>query len=207
MSAIDVYDLKKKKTAEIELNKDVFGVPIKSHVLHQVVVSQLAKKRAGSASTKTRSLVKGSTTKLWRQKGTGRARAGASTSPTRRGGGVVFGPTPRKYTLKVPKKARKAALRMALTDKLQNNRLFVLNDFELPAIKTKDFLGVLEAFEVSEALIVTDGQNEKLEKSSRNVQGTKVLRCAGLNVYDILKYEHLFLVRDSIGKIEEALLS
>ena len=207
MAVIDVYDLKKEKTAELELNKDVFGVPIKNHVLHQVVLSQLAGKRAGSASTKTRSLVAGSTTKLWRQKGTGRARAGASTSPTRRGGGIVFGPTPRTYTLKVPKKVRKAALRMALTDKLQNNRLFILNDFELPAIKTKDFVDVLQAFEISEALIVTEGHNENLEKSSRNVQGAKVLRRAGLNVYDILKYENLFLVRDSVGKIEEALLS
>jgi large subunit ribosomal protein L4 len=207
MAVVDVYDLKKEKTAELELNKDVFGVPIKNHVLHQVVLSQLAEKRVGSASTKTRSFVTGSTTKLWRQKGTGRARAGASTSPTRRGGGIVFGPTPRAYTLKVPKKVRKAALRMALTDKLQNNRLFVLNDFELPTIKTKDFVEVLRAFEISEALIVTEGCNKNLEKSSRNVQGAKVLRCEGLNVYDILKYENLFLVRDSIGKIEEALLS
>jgi len=207
MSVIDVYDLRKEKTAEMELNKDVFGVPIKNHVLHQVVISQLSRKRAGTASTKTRSIVKGSTRKLYRQKGTGRARAGASTSPTRRGGGIVFGPEPRNFNLKVPKKVRKAALRMALTDKLQNNRLYVLNDFDLPAIKTKNFVDVLEAFEVSEALIVTEGENENLEKSSRNVQGTKVLRCSGLNVYDILKYEHLFLVRDSVGKIEEALLS
>jgi large subunit ribosomal protein L4 len=194
MAVIDVYNLQKEKISQVELREDVFGISPKKHMLHQVVVSQLANRRVGSASTKTRSEVNRSGRKLWRQKGTGRARVGTASSPTRRGGGVIFGPSPRQYGHKVPKKVRKIALRMALTDKLQREHLFVLSE-------------VMKTFEVRKALIITEGENENLERSSRNVTWVKVMRYQGLNVYDILNHEHLFLVQSAIPKIEEALVS
>ncbi len=207
MTVVDVYSLEREKISEVELNDGIFGVPIKIDVLHGVVVSQLNNRRAGSAATKTRSEVKFSGRKLWRQKGSGRARAGAASSPTRKGGGVTFGPTPHEYYHKVHKKVRKAALRMALTDKVQSDQLIVVNDFSLPQIKTKNFVGVINNFEVKKALIVTKDKLVNLEKSSKNVPWVKVIRYQGLNVYDVLKYEHLFLEESAIGKIEEALIS
>jgi len=207
MTTVDVYNLQKEKISDLELNDNIFNVPVKKHVLHQVVLDQLAGRRSGSAATKGRSEVKSSGAKLWRQKGTGRARAGVASSPTRRGGGVAFGPSPRDYTHRTPKKVRKAAVRMALTDKVQNQQLYVLEDFNLPEIKTKDFVQVMDAFEVKKALIVTDDKNETLEKSSRNVPWIKVMRYEGLNVYDILKFDYLFVVKPAIGKIEEALVA
>ncbi|MFH1350368.1 MAG: 50S ribosomal protein L4 [Pseudomonadota bacterium] len=207
MTVVDVYNLQGEKTSQMELNREVFDVPIKKHVLHQVVVSQLNNRRSGSASTKGRSEVKGSGRKLWRQKGTGRARVGAASSPTRRGGGITFGPTPRKYHQSVPKKIRKAALRMALTDKNQSKQFFVVSDFDLEGIKTKRFIDVMKNFDVNKALIVTEEKNENLEKSSKNVPWVKVLRYQGLNVYDILRYDHLFMVQSAITKVEEALIS
>lgn len=207
MTLIDVYNLQKEKVSEIELKDEVFSVPVKDHVLHEVVLAQLNKRRAGTAATKSRSAVSGSTRKLYRQKGTGRARAGSASSPTRRGGGVAFGPQPRNYAQKVAKKVRKAALRMALSGKLQESQLFVVEGFDLSEIKTKEFVGVMKNFDVGKALIVTADKNENLEKSSRNVPWVKVLRCEGLNVLDLLKYDHLFLERPAIDRIEEALIS
>ena len=205
MTVLDVYNLKKEKVSEVELREDVFSVPIKKHVLHQVVVAQLAGRRSGTAAAKNRAAVKASGAKLWRQKGTGRARAGKASSPTRRGGGVAFGPSPRKYDQKVPKKVKKAALRMALSDKVLCEQLFVIDDFALPEIKTKRFVEVINQFDVRKALIVTHDKSENLEKSSKNVQKVKVMRHEGLNVYDVLKYDHLFLERVAVEKIEEAL--
>ena len=207
MAIIDVYNLQREKNSQMELNEDIFDVPVKQHVLHQVVVSQLLNKRSGSASTKSRSEVKGSRSKLYRQKGTGRARAGAASSPTRRGGGVAFGPSPHKYVRKVPKKVRKAALCMALTEKFLNDRLIIVSNFNLPEIKTRNFLEVMNNFQVNMALIVTEDKNRNLEKSSRNVPWVKVMRYEGLNVYDVLRYEHLFLVQPAVTKMEEALIS
>jgi large subunit ribosomal protein L4 len=207
MPTIDVYNLQKEKDSEMEIKGDVFDVPIKKHVLHQVVVGQLLKRRSGTASTKSRSEVIGSRSKMYRQKGTGRARVGAASSPTRRGGGAAFGPSPRSYAHKVPKKVKKAALRMALTDKYQTERLFVVSHFNLPEIKTKGFVEVMKGFEVNKALIVTDERNENLERSSKNVPWVKVMRYEGLNVYDILIHDHLFLVQPAVTKIEEALVS
>ena len=207
MAVIDVYNLEGEKTSQIELDGDIFDVPIKKHVLHQVVVNQLLNRRSRTASTKTRSEVKGSRRKLWRQKGTGRARAGAASSPTRRGGGVAFGPIPSKKRFNVPKKIRKAALRMALTDKVQSNRLVVVSDFYLAEIKTSNFIQVMKNFEVNKALIITEDKNENLEKSSKNVPWVKVMRYQGINVSDILNYDHLFLVQSAIMKVEEALVS
>jgi large subunit ribosomal protein L4 len=207
MAVIDVYNLEKEKTSQMDLNEKIFQVSVKKELLHQVVVSQLANRRAGTSSTKGRSEVSRSGRKLFRQKGTGRARAGDAGSPTRRGGGVIFGPKPRKYISKIPKKMGKIALCMALSDKFQNERLFVLSDFDLPKIQTKDFVKVMKTFDVSKVLIVTEQKNENLEKSSRNVPWVKVMRCEGLNVYDVLNHEHLLLVKSTIPKIEEALLS
>lgn len=206
MAVVDVYNFKGKKTAQMELNEAVFNAPIKAHVIHQVVVSQLSDRRSGSASAKSRSEVRSSGTKLWRQKGTGRARVGQASSPTRRGGGVAFGPSPHKYVRKVPKKVRRSALRMALTDKFQTDRLIVVSGFDLPEIKTRDFVEAMENFKVDRALIVTHEKNEVLEKSSKNVPWVKVMRHEGLNVYDILRHEHLFLDQSAISMIEEALL-
>lgn len=202
---IDVYNINAEKTSQIELNDKIFGVDVKKDILHQVVVSQLSKRRSNSARAKTRSEVKASGNKLYRQKGTGRARAGTFASPTRRGGGVAFGPTSRNYVLKVPKKVKKAAISMALSDKLNSDRLVVIDDFTLPDIKTREFVRVMENFEVKKALIVLDEKNENLEKSSKNVPWVKVMRYQGLNVYDILNHDHLILVKPAIDKIEEAL--
>ncbi len=205
MATIDVYNMEREKTSQVELDEDVFNVEVKPHLLHQVVVSQLLKRRSGTASVKGRSDVKASGSKLWRQKGTGRARVGSAASPSRRGGSVAFGPIPRKYERKVSKKVRKAALRMALSDKLRSDRLVVLEGFDLPEIKTRAFADVMKNFEADKALIVTMGKNETLEKSARNVPRVKVLRCEGLNVYDVLNHEHLFLVKNAVGTIQEVL--
>ena len=206
MTVLHVYNLKNEKISEVELNDEIFDVPIKKHILHQVVIGQLASHRSGTAAAKGRSDVKGSGAKLWRQKGTGRARVGSASSPIRRGGGVAFGPVPYKYVNKVPKKVKKAALRMALTDKVQSDHMIVLDNFELPEIKTKEFVGVMKGFDIKKALIVTQDKSVNLEKSSRNVPWVKVMRYQGLNVYDILKYDHLFLEQSAIGKIQEALV-
>jgi large subunit ribosomal protein L4 len=206
MALVDVYNLQREKTSQMELRDDVFAVPVKRHVLHQVVVSQLLNRRAGNASAKSRSQVNRSGKKLWRQKGTGRARVGDAASPTRRGGGVAFGPVPREYTRKIPKKLGKTATCMALADKLQEEKLVVLDHFNLSELKTKSFVAVMKAFDVRKALIVTEVKNENLEKSSKNVPWVKVMRFEGLNPYDILNHDHLFLVQAAIPKIEEALV-
>jgi large subunit ribosomal protein L4 len=207
MTVLDVYNLQKEKIAEVELKDEIFAVPIKKHVLHQVVVGQLSNRRSGTASSKSRSQVQSSGAKLWRQKGTGRARVGAASSPTRRGGGVVFGPSPRSYAHRVSKKVKKAALRMALTDKVQTNQLVVVDALDLPEIKTRNFVDIMKRFEVKRALIVTQASRGTLDKSSRNVPWVKVMRYQGLNVYDILKYDHLFLEQSVIKTVEEALVS
>ena len=206
MAVIDVYNLQREKTSQMELRDDIFAVPVKKHVLHQVIVSRLLNGRAGNASAKSRSQVHRSGKKLWRQKGTGRARVGDAASPTRRGGGVAFGPAPRDYKRKVPKKLGKIATCMALADKFQEEKLVVLDHFNLSEVKTKSFAAVMKAFDVRKALIVTEAKNEHLEKSSKNVPWVKVMRYEGLNPYDILNYDHLFLVQAAIPKIEEALV-
>jgi len=202
MPAVDVKNIKGKKITTIDLVENIFNVPVKSSVLHEVVTMQLANRRAATASVKHRSDVKGSTRKLFRQKGTGRARRGNIKSPLLRGGGVVFGPDGRRYAFKVPKKVRKLALKMALTSKLQANELIVLDKFDLKQIKTKDVVAFLKGLNLTNALIVTAEKNENLELSSRNVPDIKVLRSEGLNVYDILKYKTLILLEPVIKNIE-----
>lgn len=207
MAVIKVLNSKGEKVSERELADALFNVSSNAAVLHEVVTAQLANRRAGTASTKRRSEVRGSTRKLFRQKGTGRARRGDIKSPLLRGGGVVFGPHPRSFALKVPKKVRKLALKMALSCKLQENELVVLDKFDLTQVKTKEFVNIIKALKVDNALIVTDQKDEMLELSSRNVPNIKVLRSEGLNVYDILKYKNLVLVEPAINDIEGRLLA
>jgi large subunit ribosomal protein L4 len=206
MATVDIINIKGDKVSEAELADDIFNVPVKAPILHQVVKAQLAGRRSGTASVKNRSDITGSQRKLYRQKGTGRARKGNIKSPLLRGGGVVFGPHPRSFAQKVPKKVRKLALKMALTSKLQDRQLLVLDGFDMPEIKTKDFVSAVQSLKADNALIVTVDANRNLELSSRNVPGVKVLRCDGLNVYDILKHDKLVLLQDAIGGIEGRLL-
>ncbi|MBN1931136.1 MAG: 50S ribosomal protein L4 [Desulfobacterales bacterium] len=207
MAVLDVINVKGEKVSQIDLADSIFNVLIKPCVMHEVVTSQIASKRAGSASVKHRSDVKGSGRKLFRQKGTGRARRGDIKSPLLRGGGVVFGPSPKSYAYKVPKKVRKIALKMALSSKLKEDNLIVLDRFELDEIKTKEFMKVIKKLDIKNVLIIIDEKNENLELSSRNVPEVKVLRSEGLNVFDILKYRNLVLIESSVNKIEGRLLA
>jgi large subunit ribosomal protein L4 len=207
MAGMDVLNIKGEKVSQVELVDRIFNVPVKSSILHEVVKMQLAGKRSGTAAVKHRSDIKGSGRKLFRQKGTGRARRGNIKSPLLRGGGVVFGPDPRSYAYKVPKKVRRLALKMALSTKVQGNNLVVLDQFELDQVKTKKFLEVVNTLKLDNVLIVTEQKNENLELSSRNVPDVKVLRSEGLNVYDILKYKKLILLESSLKNIEGRLLA
>jgi len=207
MAAVDVLNCSGEKVSEIDLNETIYNVPVKASVLHEVVKMQLAGKRAGTASAKARSEIRGSGRKLFRQKGTGRARRGNIKSPLLRGGGVTFGPIPKSYAYKVPKKVKKQALKMALSSKLQENGILVLDEFKLDQIKTKAFIEIKEALNVKNALIITEQKNENLELSSRNVPEIKIMRSEGLNVYDILKYKTLVLLEASVKAIEGRLLT
>jgi large subunit ribosomal protein L4 len=206
MATVDVLNIQGDKVSQADLPDEIFDVPVKRSVMHQVVKAQLAKRRSGTATVKNRSDVKGSTRKLYRQKGTGRARRGDIKSPLLRGGGVVFGPHARSYEQKVPKKVRRLALKMALTCKFKEDELLVLDKFELPQIKTRDFFTAVNTLKVKNALIITDQPDRVLELSSRNVPGVKVMRSEGLNVYDILKYDKLVLLEGAIKGIEGRLL-
>ncbi|HHK60258.1 MAG TPA: 50S ribosomal protein L4 [Desulfobacterales bacterium] len=207
MAVVDVVNIKKEKVGEVELADAVFGVEVKPGILHEIVRMQRAKRRAGTACTKTRSEVRGSNAKPWRQKGTGRARAGSKRSPLWRGGGTVFGPKPRSYAFKVPKKVRRLGVRMALSARLAENNLTVVDDMGLEEIKTKKFVEAMQSLAIDNALIVIPERNEVVEKSCRNVPGYKVIVPEGLNVYDILLHRHLVLVQPAIDKIEQRLLA
>ncbi len=205
MPIVDVYDINREVVGQLELRDDIFGVPVKPHVLHEVVLYQLAKRRAGTAKTKGRSEVAGGGRKPWRQKGTGRARAGTIRSPLWRGGGTVHGPQPRSYEMRVPKKVRRQALKMALSQKLLDRELTVVDSLQLAEIKTKAFAEVLRRFEAEKPLVVIDRRDEVIEKSARNIPQAKVLRSEGLNVYDLLNHRSVLLTRETVSKIEEAL--
>ena len=206
MAVVDVINSSGKKVSQVDLNDEIFNVPVKSSVLHEVVTMQLANKRAGSASTKHRSDVTGSGRKLFRQKGTGRARRGNIKAPLLRGGGVAFGPKPKSWAYKVPKKVRKLALKIALSSKLKDENILIVDQFELDQIKTKAFSEVAGNLNMENALIVIDEKNENLELSSRNLPEFKVMRFEGLNVYDILKHKTLVLLEASVKAIEGRLL-
>ncbi|OPY05101.1 MAG: 50S ribosomal protein L4 [Syntrophus sp. PtaB.Bin001] len=207
MLVAEVFDINKNKVSEIELNEFVFGADVNDSVIYDVVKMQMASRRLGTAATKGRSDVSGGGKKPWRQKGTGRARSGTSRSPIWRGGGIVFGPVPRDYKYKVPKKIRKNALRSVLSLKYQGQKLLVLKEIPLEEIKTKKFKEVVDRFGLKKALFITPERNEILEKSSRNIAGIKMLRSEGINVYDVLNHEHLVIVEQAVKKLEGALIS
>lgn len=207
MAATAVYNIDNQKVGELELNDLLFGVEVKKYILHDVVKMQLANRRKGTACTKTRTEVSGGGSKPWRQKGTGRARAGTRRSPLWRGGGTVFGPKPREYSYNLPKKVKKLGLRMALSSRFSEENLLVLDDFPMEEIKTKKFLKVMQALNVDNGLIVVPERDEILEKSSRNIPGIKVIPTAGLNVYDVLLHRRLVLLKPCIDQLEKRLLS
>ena len=202
MATLAVYDIANQKVSELEVDERVFGVEIQPALFYDVVRHDLATQRKGTAATKNRTLVRGGGAKPWKQKGTGRARAGSRRSPLWRGGGTIFGPMPRGYGFSLPKKVKEAALRAALTLKRQEGRLIVLDSFPLEGFKTQKVLEVLKTFQVENALIVTDEKNPFLERSARNIPGLQVLRHIGLNVYDILNHEHLILLKPAVQRIQ-----
>ncbi|MBE9503333.1 MAG: 50S ribosomal protein L4 [Proteobacteria bacterium] len=205
MASIDILNLENKKVGTIELSDAVFSCEVKSHLLHSAVRVDQMTKRAGNASTKGRSEIRGGGSKPWKQKGTGNARSGTSSSPVWVGGGVAFGPKPKKFNLSLNKKVRKSALRSALSMKFQSQELVVLENFDLTEIKTKVFDAVIKKLGLVKPLIVYSGENENLDLSSRNVVGVKTLKSEGLNVYDVLNHESLVLTKGSVEKIQEAL--
>ena len=207
MAVADVFDIENKKVAQVDLNDAVFGAEVNEAIIYDVVKMQLASRRSGSASTKTRSDVRGGGKKPWRQKGTGRARAGTTRSPIWRGGCIVFGPHPRDYSYSIPKKVRKKAVISALSMKFKDNKMLILKDFPMEKISTRVFKNVVDLFSLKKALFVLDENNEVLLKSSRNMKNVKMIRSEGINVYDVLNYEHLVLLEPSVKKIEGALLS
>jgi len=206
MAIVDVLNSKAEKVSQTELVDTIFNIPVKGNILHEVVTMQLAKRRSGSAAVKHRSDVRGSGRKMFRQKGTGRARRGDVKSPLLRGGGSVFGPDPRSYAYKVPKRVKRTALKMALSSKLKEEKLVVLEELKFDEIKTREFVKVMNALEMENVLIITEKRNENLELSARNISRVKVLRVEGLNVYDILKYKNVVLLESSIKSIEGRLL-
>ncbi|MCX7981557.1 MAG: 50S ribosomal protein L4 [Syntrophales bacterium] len=207
MPTVAVYDIEKNKVGEIELSDAVFGIEVNENAIYETVKMQLANRRSGTAATKERSYVSGGGRKPWRQKGTGRARAGSIRSPLWRGGGTVFGPRPRDYSYKVPKKVRRLALKSALTLKLKDEKIIVLRDFPLGEIKTRKVKEVLDRFELKKVLIVIDRPNPVFELSSRNIKDVKTIRAEGINVYDLLKYDHVLFLEPTIKSIEGALVS
>lgn len=206
MPVVDVINIKKEKVGQVELPDLIYNVEIRPHLVHEVVTAQLQSRRAGTACTKTRAEVSGSGRKPYRQKGTGRARAGSRKSPIWRHGGTVFGPKPRDFSWRPPVKVRRGALKVVLTAKLQDQELLVLDELTLAAPKTKAFAEVMKNLDLTKAVVLTAGKDENLELSARNISDFKVLRAEGLNCYDLLKYHQLVLLKDSLPKIEARLL-
>ena len=207
MTTLAVYDIGNQKVSDIELDDRIFDAKVNPTLFYDVVRMNLSSQRKGTASTKNRALVRGGGAKPWRQKGTGRARAGTRRSPLWRGGGTIFGPMPKDYSFSLPKKVKRAALRAALSLKRQEGKLILLNGFPLEGFKTRQVLEILKRFQVEEALIITNERHPYLERSARNIPGIKIVRYEGLNVYDILNHEHLILLRPTVEKIEGAFAS
>ncbi len=205
MAKADLLNINAEKIGEIEIKDEIFNCEVKPHLIHDVIKMQLANRRQGTASTKTRKEVKGSGKKPYRQKGTGRSRQGSYKSPLMVGGGVVFGPHPRDYSYSLPKKVRKHALRSALTIRFTNSDMKIVDKIELSSISTKTFNGILKNLNLTKPLFVIAGKDEFIEKSARNIPFTKILRVEGLNVYDIIRHEQLIITLDSLRRIEEVL--
>lgn len=203
MPTVGLFNIEGNKVGEVALNDNVFNVEVNAAVLHQVVVAQLANKRQGTQSAKTRAEVRGGGIKPWKQKGTGRARQGSIRSPQWAGGGIVFAPKPRDYRVSLPKSMRRVAMKSALTSKVLENEMIVLESLVLDAPKTKAIAAMLNAFDVKKALIVTLESNNNVYKSGRNIEGIQVMPVNNINVYDLLKYEKLIITKDAVSKLEE----
>ena len=206
MPTVVTYNMAGKEVGKIELNDAVFAVEVNEAVMHQAVVRQLSNERLGTHATKTRGMVRGGGRKPWKQKGTGRARSGSTRSPLWIGGGTVFGPSPRSYYKAMPRKARRLAVKSALSEKVNNNDLIVMEELTLAAPKTKEVLNILNNFEVGDAkvLFITEG-DVNVEKSARNIQGVKALASTGLNIFDLLHHDKLFITKGAVAQIEEVL--
>ncbi|MCI6019250.1 MAG: 50S ribosomal protein L4 [Clostridiales bacterium] len=203
MAKVSVYNIEGSQVGEIELNDSVFGVEVNEHLLHMAVVAQLAAKRQGTQSAKTRSEVSGGGKKPWRQKGTGHARQGSTRAPQWTGGGVVFAPKPRVYTIKLNKKERRLALKSALTSRVNENKLIVLDSLNMEEVKTKKFKAVMDNLKVSKALVVMAEKNENVILSARNIPSVKTALTNTINVYDILKYDTVVVTKDAVNAIQE----
>ena len=203
MANVSVYNMEGKEVGALELNDAVFGVEVNEHLVHLAVVAQLANKRQGTQKAKTRSEVSGGGRKPWRQKGTGHARQGSTRSPQWKGGGVVFAPTPRDYTIRLNKKEKRAALRSALTSRVQDNKFIVVDEFKFDEIKTKKFQNVMDNLKVSKALVVLADNDQNTVLSARNIAGVKTAQAGTINVYDILKYNTVVATKAAVASIEE----
>lgn len=204
MPKVDVYNMNGQTVGSIDLNDNIFGIDVNANAVHLAVTNQLANKRQGTQSTKTKSEVRGGGIKPWRQKGTGRARQGSIRSAQWIKGGIVLGPKPRSYSYTIPKKLKRLALKSALTSKVNEKEIMVLDELNLDAIKTKKMAGVLNNLKVdTSALIVLDGKNENVEKSARNIPGVKTAFVNTINVFDILKYDKFIITKEAVAKVEE----
>ena len=203
MPTVGLFNKEGNKTEDIQLNDNIFAVEVNADAMHQVVVALLANKRQGTQSAKTRAEVRGGGIKPWRQKGTGRARQGSIRAPQWIKGGVVFAPKPRDYRMSIPKSMRRVAMLSALTSKVQNDEMVVLDSLTLEAPKTKEIVKMLNAFNAKKTLIVTAEANETVYKSARNIEGVAVLPVNNINVYDLLKYSKVIMTKDAVSKIEE----
>lgn len=203
MPTVGLFNKEGQKIGDIDLSENIFGVEVNENALHQVVKAQLANKRQGTQSAKTRAEVRGGGAKPWRQKGTGRARQGSIRAPQWIKGGVVFAPKPRDYRVSLPKSIRRVAMKSALTSKVIDNEMVVLDDLKFEIPKTKEMVKVLDAFEAKKALIVVDKSDNNVYKSARNIQGVSVIPVNNLNVYDILNHDKFIITKDAVSKIEE----
>ena len=203
MANVSVYNMEGKEVESIDLNDAVFGVEVNEHLVHMAVVQQLANNRQGTQKAKTRSEVSGGGRKPWRQKGTGHARQGSTRSPQWTGGGVVFAPKPRDYSFKMNKKEKRIALLSALSSKVADNKIVVLDAFNLDEVKTKKFAEVMSNLKVDKALVVIEGENKNVVLSGRNIPTVKVSATNEINTYDVLKYETLVVTKAAVEKLEE----
>ena len=206
MPKVAVFNMEGRQVGDVELNDAIFGVEVNQDLMHKVVLSQLANARQGTVATKTRGLVRGGGRKPWRQKGTGRARQGSTRSPQWVGGGVVFGPTPRDFSYRLPKKARRAALKSALSAKVAAGNIVILDQLQVDEPKTKVMASMLKALDVQKPLLVTAEWDTNVELSARNIPGAVVAKSIGLNVYDILNSQKVIMTRDAVNKLEEVLV-
>ena len=203
MANVAVYNMEGKEVDKIELNESIFGVEINEHLVHMAVLQQLANNRQGTQKAKTRSEVRGGGRKPWRQKGTGHARQGSTRSPQWTGGGVVFAPVPRDYSFKMNKREKRAALKSALTSRVEENKFIVLDEINFEEAKTKNFANILKNLDVSKALVVLEDDNKNAELSARNIADVKTAKTNTINVYDILKYNTVITTKAVVAKIEE----